>query len=119
VLIAWNGSREAARSAFDVLPLLQPKAQVRLLVVDSARGDATLTGITRALSRHGIAPVPLTVSKSEGRTTGEEILKQANDFGADLLAVGCYGHSRLRETVFGGATTHILKHMTMPVLMAH
>jgi nucleotide-binding universal stress UspA family protein len=119
VLVAWNGSREATRAAFDSLMLVQPDAEVRLLVVDSSRGDATLAGITRALSRQGVNPLPLTVSRSEGRSVGEEILKQAADFGADLLALGCYGHSRVRETVFGGATTHILKAMATPLLMAH
>jgi nucleotide-binding universal stress UspA family protein len=49
----------------------------------------------------------------------EEILKAAGEFGADMLVLGCYGHSRLRETVFGGATTRILRDMTLPVLMAH
>jgi nucleotide-binding universal stress UspA family protein len=119
LLVAWNGSREATRATFDSLPLLEADAEMRLLVVDSPRGDASLSGLTRALSRQDVTARPLTVSKSEGRSTGEEILKQANDFGADLLVLGCYGHSRLKETVFGGATSHILKHMTLPVLMAH
>jgi len=119
VLAAWNGSREASRALFDALPLLQPDAELRLLVVDSPRGDATLASLMRALSRRGVKSLPLTVSRSDGRSTGEEILKCATDFGADLLALGCFGHSRLRETVFGGATTHILRNMTLPVLMAH
>lgn len=119
VLVAWNGSREASRSTFDCLPLLQPDAEVHLLAVDSPRGDSTLSSLAHALSRHGVKPTPLSVSKSDGRSTAEEILKHASEFGADLLALGCYGHSRLRETVFGGATTHILRHMTLPVLMAH
>jgi nucleotide-binding universal stress UspA family protein len=119
VLVAWNGSREASRAVFDCLPLLQPDAEIRLLTVDSPRGDSTLRGLAHALSRHGAKILPLTVSKGEGRSVGEEILKQAGEFGADLLAIGCYGHSRLRETVFGGATTLILRDMTLPLLMAH
>lgn len=119
VLVAWNGSREAARAAFDCLPLLRPGAAMRLISVDSARGDASIRAMARALSSHGVEPVPLSVSRGEGRSVPEEILKDAGDFGADLLVVGCYGHSRLRETVFGGATTRILRDMTLPVLMAH
>ena len=119
VLVAWNGSREASRATFDCLALLDPDADMRILVVDSPRGNATLTAITRALSRHGMKAVPVSVSKAEGRSTPEEILNYAAEFRADLLALGCYGHSRLRETVFGGATTRILRDMKLPVLMAH
>jgi nucleotide-binding universal stress UspA family protein len=119
VLIAWNGSREASRAAFDCLALLQADTEVRILVVDSPRGNATLTAITRALSQHGMKPQPVSVSKREGRTSAEEILAYSAEFNADLLTLGCYGHSRLRETVFGGTTTRILKEMKLPVLMAH
>jgi nucleotide-binding universal stress UspA family protein len=119
VLVAWNGSRECARAAFDSLALLQPDAQLRLVAVDSTRGAATLAGMVRALARHGVGAAPASISRAEGRSTPEEILKAAADFGADLLVVGCYGHSRLMETVFGGATTRILRDMATPVLMAH
>lgn len=119
VLVAWNGSREASRAVFDSLELLQPGAQMRLIAVDSTRGDATLAAITEALKRRGIDAVPASVQRQDGRSVPEEILKLAGDFGADLLVVGCYGHSRLKETVFGGATTRILRDMTLPVLMAH
>jgi nucleotide-binding universal stress UspA family protein len=119
VLVAWNGSREASRATFDSLSLLQPGGELQLLSVDSARGDATLAAIGEALARHGLAPATKSLSRSEGRSVPEEILKFAADYGADLLTLGCYGHSRLRETVFGGATTRILRDMTLPVLMAH
>lgn len=119
VLVAWNGSREASRATFDCLSLLDSNAELRLLTVDSARGDATLAAIARSLARHGVKPQPVSVSKSEGRSTADEILKYATEFGADLLVLGCFGHSRLRETVFGGATTRILRDMALPVLMAH
>ena len=119
VLVAWNGSREASRATFDSLSLLQPDAEIRLLTVDSARGDATLAAITRSLTRHGVKSQAVSVSKSEGRSTAEEILKNASECEADLLVLGCFGHSRLMETVFGGATTRILRDMALPVLMAH
>jgi nucleotide-binding universal stress UspA family protein len=119
VLVAWNGSREASRAAFDCLSLLQPGAKLKLLSVDSPRGEATLAAIAAALARHGVKPETMSAARSEGRSVPEEVLKAAADFGADLLALGCYGHSRLRETVFGGATTRILRDMTLPLLMAH
>lgn len=119
VLIAWNGSRESSRAAFDSLSMLQPGAEVGIITVDSTRGNATLAAIAQSFSRHGAKPHPLSISKSEGRSTADEILKYAGEFKADLLALGCYGHSRLMETVFGGATTRILRNMTLPVLMAH
>jgi nucleotide-binding universal stress UspA family protein len=119
VLVAWNGSREAARATFDCLPLLRPGAAMRLVSVDSPRGDASIRRMVDALSAHGVEAVPVSTTRSEGRSVSDEILKNAADFGADLLIVGCYGHSRLRETVFGGATTRILRDMTLPVLMAH
>jgi nucleotide-binding universal stress UspA family protein len=119
VVVAWNGSREAARATFDSLPLLSADAEIRLVSIDSSRGDVSIGPMTAALKRRGRAPVAASISRSEGRSTPEEILKFATDFGADLLVLGCYGHSRLRETVFGGATTRILRDMALPILMAH
>ena len=119
VLVAWNGSREASRAAFDCLALIAPDAELRLLSVDSPRGAGTMAAMARALARHGPQPTPVLISRSEGRSVTEEILRYAREFGADLLVLGCYGHSRLRETVFGGATTRILRHMSLPLLMAH
>ncbi len=119
VLVAWNGSREAVRATFDSLPLLQADAEMKLVAVDSTRGAACIAAMTRALSRRGIQAAADVTSRSDGRSVPEEILKIAADFRADLLVLGCYGHSRLRETVFGGATTRILRDMTLPVLMAH
>jgi nucleotide-binding universal stress UspA family protein len=115
VLVAWNGSREAARAAFDALPLLQPGAELRFVAVDSTRGNATLDAIGRAFARHGFEATLSAITRSGGRSVSEEILKVAREWGADLLVLGCYGHSRLRETVFGGATTRILRDMTLPV----
>ena len=119
VVVAWNGSREAARATFDSLSLLAPDAEVRLVAVDSQRGAVGIGAMARTLSLHGVHAVPTTVTRGDGRSVAEEVLKICGDFNADLLVLGCYGHSRLRETVFGGATTRILRDMTLPVLMAH
>ena len=84
------------------------------------RGVATgLDAMTRALSRHDVKIGSGSLTRSGGGNVIDAILKFGAEFEADLLVVGCYGHSRLRETVFGGATTRILSTMTLPVLMAH
>jgi nucleotide-binding universal stress UspA family protein len=119
VLVGWNGSREAARATFDLLPLLRPEAEVRLVAVDSSRGNGSIQAAARALSRHGVRTEAIKTSRAEGRNVAEEILQAASAWEADPLALGCYGHSRLRETVFGGATKRILRDMALPVLMAH
>jgi len=118
-LVAWNGSREAARAAFDSLQLMQPGAALKLVAVDSTRGDATLAAMAKALSEHGVKAEAASLSRSDGRSAADEVLKAAAEFQADILILGCYGHSRLRETIFGGATTQMLRDMTLPVLMAH
>ena len=104
VLVAWNGSREASRATFDCLSLLSPGAELRLLTVDSARGDATLAAITRALTRHGIKPQPVSVSKNEGRSTAEEILKYMGEirFGPAYYSL-TIDKIALRERVFGSS----------------
>ncbi len=123
VLIAWNGSREAARALFDALVLLKPDAALDILTTkDGSHGElATITApeaLAQALARHGFKAA-ITHSHDGDLPIGEEILSRAADLSADLIIMGGYGHTRLRETVFGGATRTILRHMTVPVLMAH
>lgn len=123
VLIAWNGSREAARAAFDALPLIQKGAKVHILCVEAGHnepGKGLVPGdaLARTLSRHGLDVENMT-SRPDRTSVGGEILNRASDLGADLIVMGCYGHSRLRETVFGGATQSIMDQMTVPILMSH
>ena len=93
-ILAWNGSREAARATHDIertsANIRHPPAQERA---------------------SAIRPLKMNV--------GEVILSAAADYNADLLVIGAYGHSRLRETVLGGVTRHVLSHMSVPVLMSH
>lgn len=123
VLIAWNGGREAARALFDALVLFQPDAAIDILTAENGpRGEvAAITApeaLADALARHGFKAA-ITHSRGGELPVGEDILSRAADFSADLIVMGGYGHTRLRETVFGGATRTILEHMTVPVLMAH
>jgi nucleotide-binding universal stress UspA family protein len=119
VVVAWNGSRESARACFDGLSLLARDGTIALVAVDSPRGEASIEAMARTLGRHGLDPARVSLTRQSGRGVVEEILAYAGEFDADLIVLGCYGHSRLRETVFGGATTRMLRDMTLPLLMAH
>jgi nucleotide-binding universal stress UspA family protein len=123
VMVAWSGKREGARAVFDALPLLKAADAVTLLCVvgKSAEGEVgELPGaeIAASLARHG---VKVTVRKSiaDEIDVADDVLARLADDSSDLLVMGAYGHSRLREMVFGGVTRHILKHMTVPTLMSH
>ena len=123
VVVAWNGRREAARAVFDALPLLQQAGEVVVLWVDpqkdgEAAGDLPGVDICRALARHGVK-CSTTQNVRPAPDVGTALLASVKSEGADLLVMGCYGHSRFREFVFGGATRHVLKHMDVPVLMSH
>jgi nucleotide-binding universal stress UspA family protein len=122
VVIAWKSGRESARATFDALPLLQSADSVHILEIRQRGDDASTlapdTSIAAALARHGIKPEVRTSIASD-ISVGDEILSRAADLSADLLVMGAYGHSRFRELVFGGATRHIAKHMTLPTLFSH
>ena len=123
VVVAWSATREATRAVNDAMPLLSAAETVTVLTVDPHTGPDThgeLPGadISLHLARHG---VKATVERTFAADVpiGETILSRAADFGADLLVMGLYGHSRARELLLGGATRTILDSMTMPVLMSH
>lgn len=123
VMCAWDGSREAARAVNDSLPLLEKARQVVVLVIDPQRHEAALgaapgTDIATHLARHGLK-VEVKTAQSGGVGVGDVLLSAASDESADLLVMGGYGHSRLREMILGGTTAHLLRHMTLPVLMSH
>lgn len=122
VLIAWNGSREAARATFDSLPFLKQATSVEILVIDPPeRGDRApeLAGaeIAEALSRHGVH-VTLTTQDSGGASPAQAIEKRLADQSIDLLVMGGYGHSRWWEMLFGGVTRSLLDKMTALTLLS-
>jgi nucleotide-binding universal stress UspA family protein len=122
VAIAWKAGREASRAVFDALPLLKQAEQVQILEISesgaSRTGIAVDSSIAITLARHGIKPSVRTSVAGE-ISVGDEILSRLADLGADLLVMGAYGHSRMRELVFGGVTRHIARHMTVPTLLSH
>lgn len=122
VLIAWDGSREAARAVADALPLLERARYVTVDIVQHADGprDAPV-GIDVAawLDTHGVTASFATTRTHIGANAGATLLNRASDLHIDLLVMGAYGHSRARERVFGGVTRTMLESMTLPVLMSH
>ena len=125
VLIAWDGSREAARAASDALPLLQRAQCVSIEVITShgraKRAHAESEAIDAAawLDLHGVRASFHESTRDPGVQTGVALLSRASDLHADLLVAGAYAHSRLRECVLGGVTRTLLEAMTVPVLMSH
>lgn len=123
VLLCWNASREAARAAADALPFLKAAQKVIVLVVNptvSAEGHGAEPGADVAawLARHG---VKVTVQRdvAPDADVGGVILSRAADHDTDLIVMGIYGHSRIREMVLGGASRTLLASMTVPVFMSH
>lgn len=122
-IVGWSGTREAARAAFDALPLLRSAGKVEVVWVNPQKDlpyerGLPDNGLTNALSRHGINAAFTPISVEHGGA-GEALLKVVADRGADLLVMGAYGHSRLSEMILGGATRAVLKDMHCPVLFSH
>ncbi len=121
VLIAWNGSREAVRAVADAMPFLERAERVEVVVVIPNSGDENDSSqgqLVNHLRHHDIA-AETTVLVGRDSLAGELLLGHAVEMGADLLVLGGYGHSRLRELVLGGTTKHLLQNMTAPLLMSH
>jgi nucleotide-binding universal stress UspA family protein len=123
VMLCWNASRESARAATDALPFLTAAEKVIVLVVDprsskNGHGPEPGADVATWLTRHG---VKVTVQRDVAADAdiGGVILSRAADHGVDLIVMGLYGHSRMRELVLGGASRTLLSSMTVPVLMAH
>jgi nucleotide-binding universal stress UspA family protein len=123
VLIGWNGTREAARAAFDAIPILQQAKAVTITWVDpqktlEAPRAVPCAELATALTRHDVTATAEGFPTA-GLTAGQALKMRALDLGADLLVMGAYGHTRISEFVFGGATDFMLKNMPIPILMSH
>ena len=121
VMVGWDGSRPAARALADALPLCQRAKSVRLLVVTGEKDVAveqSMAGIQRHLALHGVdadyAEVP-----ARGQDAGSALMNHCVEAGADLLVMGAFGQSRMREFVLGGATRSVVDGPALPVLLAH
>ena len=123
VIVGWDASRKATRAINDALPLLTAAHSVTVVTIDpefgpDGHGEIPGADLALHLARHGVkATIERTVSSGIG--LGDVLLSRAADLAADLLVIGAYGHSRVRELLLGGVTRSILNNMTLPVLMSH
>ena len=123
LLIAWNGSQQAAAAVHGAMPLIHRAKHVTVVI---GRGKESLSSITRYpkldivghLSRHA-AEVSTWAFAAHDWEAGARIVDIADKTNSDLIVMGAYGHSQWRELFVGGATRHVVKYMTVPVLMAH
>lgn len=120
IMIHWNGSTEQARANAFAMPLLHLADRVTVLTVIGGQDvpGPSADYILRQLQHNGITAKPVRVKLGD-RDTGEAVLDAARAEGCDLLIKGAFTRNRLRQMIFGGATSHIMEHADLPVLMAH
>lgn len=119
VLIAWNATRESTRAVHDALPILKgAKKAIVFSVNPSKRDHIPGADIAAHLARHGVK-VEASHTVANDIDVGDALLAAASDRGVDLIVMGSWGHSRMRELVMGGATHELLEQMTVPVLLSH
>jgi len=123
VLIAWDGSREAQRAVYESVPLLRNAEHIEVVSVitekmPSQDGDEPAKEICDRLGRRGIEAHAHYVSTSD-EAAGDTLLARCTAERADLMVLGAYGHSRLREFLLGGVTRTVLREHNIPVLLAH
>jgi len=121
VIICWDGSRTAARAVADAIPILGKSSRIEIVSVTNERGkEDEIEGadIGQHLARHGLKVDVHRISKGN-IDVADALLSHAADSATDLMVMGGYGHSRLREFVLGGVTRSIFQSMTLPVLLSH
>lgn len=115
ILLAWNGSREAARALHDALPFLAGAEAVTVVTFGEGTGGG-LDDVVALLAGHGIKASART--ESDERDIGGQLIGLAAALDADLIVMGAYGRPRLREVVLGGVTRDILRGASVPVLLS-
>jgi len=123
VMIAWDASVEASKAVRDAIGLMRRAEETHAVLIDpvpsfEGHGPAPGSDLATYLGRHGIA---VTVHRlpREGRDVADLLQRKAVDLAADLIVMGGFGHSRLRQRIFGGTTMSTIKETRTPVLMAH
>lgn len=123
VMVAWDASGTAARALADALPILRHADKVVVLVAiddkPNSHGDEPGADIALHLARHDIDVDVRRIPLGSDVSAADLLLSQAADLGADMMVMGGYHHSRIREAVLGGVTRTIVDTMTVPVLMSH
>jgi nucleotide-binding universal stress UspA family protein len=117
-MVAWDGSAESAHALRAAVPLLARASAVSLVTITEKEARFPATDALRYLSRHGIHADY--AERPRGALTVEEALDQSADsLGADFVVMGAYGHSRVRETLFGGVTRYMIDGARRPLLLMH
>ncbi len=122
VLLAWNQSREALAAARSALPFLKQADHVSVTIVDPPKHGPERSDpggpLCQWLARHGVS-VEVTILPGNMPRVSDALMRHATDMRAELIVMGAYGHSRIREAILGGATRAMLEKASVPVLMAH
>jgi nucleotide-binding universal stress UspA family protein len=117
IAIAWNGSHQSASALTSVMPFVRQAQAVRVLVSDEYhRRGPSGEEVAAYINHHGVTADVVNFSSID-RVVGAGLLAAATDFGADLMSMGAYSTSRLRQLILGGTTTHVLENASLPVLM--
>jgi nucleotide-binding universal stress UspA family protein len=118
ILIAWNGSAQAARATTASIPLLRLASQVDIVTIGDVVRQAPASDLVSYLTRHGITATAHSWQSSK-RSIGYALNEAVRRLESNLLVMGAYGHSRMRERILGGATREILTSASLPVFMMH
>jgi nucleotide-binding universal stress UspA family protein len=123
ILLAWDGGREAARATRDALPLLMRAETVHVAVVapeigPGAHGEDPGADLATVLARNGVT-VEVDVIGASHQRISQTLLGRAKAYGADLVVMGAYGHSRFRETLLGGVTREMIEESGLPLFLSH
>lgn len=123
IVVAWDGSQQASRAINDALPLIDKAEETRVVIVDPVAGSPKFgeepgADITAVVARHcrkaGLDRIP-----SGGKNIAEALLTRAMDAAADLIVMGAYGHSQIREAIFGGVSREMIHTSRLPLLLSH
>jgi nucleotide-binding universal stress UspA family protein len=122
-LVAWDGGAQAARAAREALPFLTAATQVRVCVAKTyfgmgRHGEEPGADVARWLAAHG-CKVAVEVVEPGKEGVAAALTEAARRDGCDLMVMGGFGHSRLRESIFGGVTTTMVDRPPLPLLLAH
>ncbi len=122
VMIGWSATREAARAVHDAIPFMQG-GEATVMWVSHAQGDtrhlaSTAEAVANSLRRHDI-DAHVAHWQNSSVAIGDALLNEAYESGADMIVSGAFGHSRFYDFVIGATTSHLLEHMTLPVLFSH
>ena len=119
VAVAWNTNTQATRALAAAMPMLYRAGQVHVISVETRRTDKAVSrDLARYLAWHGIHAEVHPLDRGD-EPVGSVLLRGAADAGADVLVMGAYSHSRVREIILGGVTRYMLAHAGLPVFMAH